>query len=52
MEYIVSAESEEKSQGGVVWFYVVYCDQCGHVYGVFAKHVTSSILSSVALPHY
>ncbi|MGG4217299.1 transcriptional regulator [Paenibacillus jamilae] len=37
LEHIVSKESDEKSQGGDPWFDVVHCDECGHVYGVFAK---------------
>ena len=45
MDRIVSSESKELSKGGDPWFYVVYCDNCGHVYGVFAKHVLSHDMS-------
>ncbi len=41
MEHIVCRESEAQSKGGDPWFDVVHCDSCGHVYGVFAKHVLS-----------
>ncbi len=39
VEHIVSAPSNEESKGGDPWFNIAYCDQCGHVYGVFAKIV-------------
>ena len=39
IDKIISDESEEESQGGTPWFDVAYCSDCGHVYGVFAKHV-------------
>ena len=39
IEHITSQASAEKSRGGHAWFYVAACDACGHVYGVFAKHV-------------
>ena len=39
IEHIVSRPSDEKAKQGTAWFYVAFCDQCGHVYGVFAKHV-------------
>ncbi|WP_313469779.1 transcriptional regulator [Lysinibacillus sp.] len=37
LQNIVSEGSEEKSKGGDDWFDVVYCSECGHVYGVFNK---------------
>ncbi len=39
IEHIVSRPSEEKARQGSAWFYVAHCNQCGHVYGVFTKHV-------------
>jgi uncharacterized Zn finger protein len=39
VEHIVSTASTEKAKQGTPWFYVAHCDQCGHVYGVFTKHV-------------
>ncbi len=39
IENIVSADSQERAKGGNPWFQVVYCDRCGHIYGVIAKHV-------------
>lgn len=37
--HIDSTESEVMNRAGEPWFEIVYCDQCGHVYGVFAKTV-------------
>ena len=37
--YIVSKDSREKSRTGQAWYVIVHCDACGHVYGVFPKHV-------------
>lgn len=39
LEHIISRASQEKSRRGEPWFYVAFCDQCGHVYNVFARHV-------------
>ncbi len=39
IEHIISKKSKEESKGGDPWFNIVYCDKCGHIYGVFAKHV-------------
>lgn len=39
IENIVSTPSHEKSRRGEPWFFVAHCDQCGHVYSVFARHV-------------
>jgi uncharacterized Zn finger protein len=38
-QHIVASDSEEKSRDGKPWFNVAYCDNCGHVYGVFTKHI-------------
>lgn len=35
---IVSGPSHEKSKNGAPWFYISFCGDCGHVYGVFTKH--------------
>ena len=35
-------DSTEKSKDGKPWFNVVFCDECGHVYGVLAKHIFGS----------
>ncbi len=37
--HIVAEESDLESKHGDPWFEIVYCDQCGHVYGVFPKLV-------------
>lgn len=39
LEYIVSGDSSEKSRQGKSWFNVAYCKNCGHVYGIFSKHI-------------
>ena len=44
MKHIVSRESAERSRTRQPWFVVVYCDACGHVYDVVAKHVFSQPL--------
>jgi len=41
IEHIVSKESVERSRTRQPWFLVVYCEACGHVYEVLAKHVFS-----------
>ena len=41
MAHIVSKESSERSKTRQPWFLVVHCDQCGHIYGVLAKHTFS-----------
>lgn len=39
MEHIVSQDSKERARDQRAWFQVAYCNNCGHIYGVFAKHV-------------
>ncbi len=39
IEKIVSKASEEKSRENKPWYFVSYCNDCGHVYGIFTKHV-------------
>lgn len=39
IEHIVSKDSKEFSKKGEPWFQVVHCNSCGHVYGIFSKHV-------------
>jgi hypothetical protein len=41
LHHIVSEPSRKESKGGDPWHEVVFCDQCGHVYGVYAKVVYS-----------
>ncbi len=38
MDKIVSRPSSETAKRGQPWFYVAQCADCGHIYGVFAKH--------------
>lgn len=51
IEHIVSEDSEEQNGAGDPWFQVAYCDECGHVYGVFAKVVNSSTSTSLPPVH-
>jgi len=39
IENIVSTPSKEQSRERRAWFYVAHCDNCGHVFGIFTKHV-------------
>jgi hypothetical protein len=39
IENIVSTPSKEQSRERRPWFYVAHCDNCGHVFGIFTKHV-------------
>ena len=39
IEAIVSTPSKELSRERRPWFYVAHCGSCGHVYGIFTKHV-------------
>jgi uncharacterized Zn finger protein len=39
IEKIVSSPSKELSRERRPWFYVAHCDDCGHVYDIFTKHV-------------
>jgi hypothetical protein len=45
--HIVAEESDLASKDGDPWFEIVYCDQCGHVYGVFPKHVLARNVPSI-----
>ena len=42
VEHIVSKPSNERSRTKQPWFLVVYCNNCGHVYDIVAKHVFSA----------
>ena len=50
-EHVVSTESRERSKTKQPWFLIVHCDACGHVYGVFPKHVFSQpVTPKLTLP--
>ena len=36
-DHLVSKESKERSNDREPWFNIVFCDQCGHVYGLYSK---------------
>lgn len=51
MSHIISKESAERSKTRQPWFLVVHCDQCGHIYGVLAKHTFSqTVTPKLTLP--
>jgi hypothetical protein len=39
VEQIDSTPSKEVSRDNTPWYYVTHCGNCGHVYGIFTKHV-------------
>ena len=39
IDKIVSTPSKEQSREKTAWYYIAHCDNCGHVYGMFTKHV-------------
>lgn len=41
IEHISSEDSTEQSGNEDPWFNVVYCNQCGHIHGIFNKVVNS-----------
>ena len=51
IDHFVSKESTTRSRYREPWFFVVYCDQCGHVYDVIAKHVFAQTATRVVLPN-
>lgn len=40
IEHIGSQSSQEQHRSGDAWFEVVFCTDCGHVYGVLTKYVS------------
>lgn len=51
-EHITCDPGAVTSKGGDPWFEVAYCDQCGHVYGVFAKVTLKPTLSVSDIPDF
>lgn len=50
IEHFASKASGETAKNGTPWFYVVYCNQCGHVYEVINKHTFSANQSKFVMP--
>lgn len=52
-EHITCESGAVKSEAGDPWFEVAFCDQCGHVYGVFAKvtHKPTVSIPEFNFPH-
>lgn len=52
-EFITCNPGAVESKGGDPWFEVAYCDECGHVYGVFAKitHKPTPSVPNFKPPH-
>jgi len=51
IEKIISEDSKKTSQRGDPWFNVVFCENCGYVYGIFAKHVLSHDMTLKSKPY-
>jgi hypothetical protein len=49
-EYITCDDGAVHSNNGDSWFDVAYCDECGHVYGVFAKIVHKPSINIPDIP--
>lgn len=41
IEKIISTPSKQQSRERKPWFNVAHCSECGHVYGIFTKHIFS-----------
>ena len=39
---VISTPSEQKAPGGLSKFEIVYCAQCGHIYGAFPNFIIST----------
>lgn len=39
VENIVSQPSAEASRHRNPWFEIIFCKECGHIYGMMTKHV-------------
>ena len=39
--FIEDQKSVQESEGGDPWFVIVFCGNCGHIYGVFPKVILS-----------
>ena len=46
-EFIVSCDSCEQSGSKESKFQIVYCSQCGHVYGVLNKSIDARIVDNI-----
>ena len=44
-DHMANTGSTQKAPGGLSRFDIIHCDQCGHVYGVFANFILSSATS-------
>ncbi|WP_419810986.1 transcriptional regulator [Bacterioplanoides sp.] len=51
IEHFASKPSTETAKNGTPWFYVVYCDQCGHVHDIISKHSFSANQSAFVMPN-
>ena len=49
VEHFASRESLQRSRTRDPWFFVVYCNKCGHVYNVVVKHVFSQTATRVVV---
>ena len=49
IEHFASQRSVQSSQSKDPWFFVVYCDVCGHVHAVMPKHVFAETRTKVVV---
>ena len=49
-QYISCEDSTEQSKGGDAWFNVAFCNQCGHIHGIFVKVILSPSISLPQMP--
>ena len=38
-KYIVNMASDQKAPGGLARYEIIYCGECGHVYGVYPNFI-------------
>lgn len=50
IDYFASKPANETAKNGTPWFYVVYCNQCGHVHQIISKHSFSANQSQFVMP--
>ena len=49
IDHFASKRSVQSSQAREPWFFVVYCDACGHVHSIMPKHVFAETRTRVVV---
>ncbi|MYD42843.1 MAG: transcriptional regulator [Gammaproteobacteria bacterium] len=47
--HFASKRSTQSSKTNDPWFFVVYCDNCGHVHAIMPKHVFAETTTRVVV---